>query len=326
MTAAPIASAVAFLGPVLVGVVLVFAGLTKALDPSHFVHHLKDLRLLPAGLLFPAALVVISLQCGLGAALVLHVWLAWLLPAAAVFLLALAALGYWSTATRRAMDCGCYNGLLTFSPLQSLLLDSSYATLLVLAWWWAPADGTRPWTVSAALLAAAGGGLLACGISRYSARHGKPLFELTPLKVGRRWNPRWLQGRLDPSATGGEKLVVFLGPNCSHCKKWIKALNTIHWLPGFPEVQGVVALSPERVPHFLEQDDIRFPVVSVTPWVSARLSRGITPTAALVANGIIQDKWVRAMPKAFTDRLRAETSRVAGSSARPAETALPSLS
>jgi hypothetical protein len=326
MTATPILSAVAFLGPVLVGIVLVFAGLAKALDPSHFVHHLKDLRILPARLLFPAALFVISLQCGLGAALVLHVWPAGLLPAAAVLLLALAVLGYWSTATGRAFDCGCYNGLLTFSPLQSLLLNAGYAALLVLAWWWAPADGAEPWKAFAALLVAAGGGLLAFAVSRSSERRGRPLFELTPLKAGRRWNPRWLRGGPDLSAAGGETLVVFLGANCSHCKRWIKALNTIHWLPGFPEVQGIVALSPERVPHFLEQDGIRFPVASVTPWVSARLSRGITPTAVVVADGVIREKWVQAMPKEFTDRLRAAAASAAGSSAGPSGTAVSSLS
>ncbi|HVG09677.1 MAG TPA: MauE/DoxX family redox-associated membrane protein [Thermoanaerobaculia bacterium] len=324
MTAAPILSAVAFLGPVLVGIVLVFAGLAKALDPSHFVHHLKDLRILPAQLLFPAVLAVISLQCGLGTALVLHVWPAGLLPAAAVLLLALAALGYWSTATGRAFDCGCYNGLLTFSPLQSLLLDAGYAALLVLAWWWAPADEARLWKISAVFLATVGGGLLAFGISHYSARYGKPLFELTPLKIGRLWNPRWMEDNPGPSANGGEKLIVFMGANCSHCKRWIKPLNTIHWLPSFPEVQGVVTLSPERLPQFLEESSIHFPVATVKPWVAARLSRGITPTAVLVRDGIIREKWIQMMPKEFTDRLRAEISRVAGSSTRPAETALPS--
>lgn len=295
----------ALVGPVLVGVVLAFAGLAKALEPDHFVRHLRNLRLFPEGWLLPLTVAVASFQCGLAAALMLRVWPPVVLPAAMLSLLGLAALGYWSTATGRTPDCGCYNGLVTFSPLQSLLLDVGYVALLGISWWWGvTAADPRSWRGAVVLLAALAGGGLAWGLSRYSARNGKPLVELTPMRVGRPWNPRWVQGL---SMTGDEdKLVVFLGANCSHCMKWIKPLNTVHHLPGLPSVQGVVTLAPERLPDYLSRSSARFPVVAVTPWESARLSRGITPTAVVIREGIIREKWIRNMPKAFTDRLRAQ--------------------
>jgi hypothetical protein len=307
-----LASVVGLFGPALVGAVLAFAGLAKALEPDHFVRHLKNLRLLPNRLVLPAALIVVSLQCGLGIGLLLRLWPAWLLPAAMVFLLGLAALGYWSTTTGRTADCGCYNGLLAFSPRQSLLLDVGYASLLGFSWWWGGAAAEPgPWEMAAVLFATLGGGLLAFGLLRHSARHGKSLLDLTPMKVGRPWKARWLPIGAGLSAGEGETLVVFLGANCSHCMQWIKVLNRVHQLPGMPSVQGVVTVRPDRLTDYLSRAGARFPVAPITPWAAARLSRSITPTGVVVRDGVIQEKWVRSMPKSFIDRLRAEVPRAA---------------
>lgn len=305
-----IASAVVLFGPALVGAVLAFAGLAKALEPEHFVRHLKNLGLLPVRLLVPVALAVISLQCGLGAALLLRLRPDWFLPAAMVLLLGLAGLGYWSTATGRTADCGCYNGLLTFSPLQSLSLDAGYASLLGFAWWQGAPPEPRLWTLALVLVAALGGGAVAFGLLGHSARHGKPLLDLTPMKVGRRWKPSWLPSGAELPGER-ETLVVFLGANCSHCMQWIKVLNRVHQIPGLPSVQGVVALRPDRLADYLSRSGARFPVAPITPWAAARLSRSITPTAVLIRDGVIREKWIRSMPKPFVERVRAEVPRAA---------------
>ena len=298
------------IGPLLVGAILFLAGLAKALEPQSFVRHLRRLRLLGEEKVLPAAILLVAFQWGLGMALMVRLWPAWVLPTAILALLALAVLGYWGTATGRTADCGCYNGVLTFSPLQSLFLDAGYVTLLALSWWRGTAGVpiSGPWRTAAVLLATAGGGLATYGLFRYSVQHRKPLIELTPLKVGRRWNPRWLGKDLGLSAAGGERIVAFLGASCPHCKPWVKVLNVVHGRDGLPEVQGVVALPVDRLPGYVDRAGVRFPVVAVKPWVAARLSRGITPTAVVVKDGTIQEKWVRAMPKTFTDRLRTSRS------------------
>jgi hypothetical protein len=321
MTIRPIFAVAALLGPLLVGAVLLLAGLAKALEPPSFVRHLRNLRLLQEKALLPAAVVLVALQWGLGAALMLRLWPAWILPAAILMLLALAVAGYWGTATGRTADCGCYNGVITLSPLQSLLLDVGYIALLAFSWRWETAGTPVPglWRIAAALLATAGGGLATYAFFRYSVRHGKPLIELTPLKVGRRWNPRWLGEDLGSSEAGGEKIVAFLGASCPHCMSWVKVLNAVHGLDGLPEVQGVVALPADRLPGYVSRAEVRFPVVAVRPWQAVRLSRGVTPTAVVVKDGKIAEKWVRAMPKTFTDRLRSARNRLSGATPLPAE-------
>lgn len=299
-------SVLANLGLVLVGVVLTFAGIAKAIEPAFFVSHLKNLRLLDERLLVPAAAVVIVLQVGLGAALLLRFWPAILIPAAMVLLLALASLGYWSTATGRTADCGCYNGVFTFSPLQSLLLDAGYAALLGFSWWSGiPAAESRGWRSAAVLLTGLGAGGMALGLLRYSARHKQAFFDLSPIRAGRRWRPDWLPAGAVLPAGEGETLVVFLGATCPHCLKWMKVLNTLHALPDLPSVQGVVTLPNDELEGYRTQVGARFPLVAISPWVATRLSRNTTPTAVLVEDGIIREKWVGSMPKEFKDRLRA---------------------
>ncbi len=325
MTAGPFLTAVAFLGPFLVGAILLLAGLAKALEPQSFVRHLRNLRLFQEQALLPAAVGLAALQWGLGAALMLRLWPAWMLPAAILMLLALAAVGYWGTVTGRTADCGCYNGVVTLSPLQSLLLDAGYITLLAISWLRGTAGmpAPSPGRITAALLAAAAGGFVTHTFFRYWVRRGRPLIELTPLRIGRRWNPRWLGEDLGISAADGEKIVIFLGASCPHCKPWVKVLNAVHRLDGLPEVQGVVTLPADRLPGYVSRAEVRFPVVAVRPWVAVRLSRGVTPTAVVIRDGRIEEKWVRAMPKTFTDRLRAAQARLSGSLPLPAKGAVP---
>src|SRR5215471_13527949 len=142
----------------LVGLVFLGTGTLKALDSVRFFGQLRRYRLLPPALALPAALLFIAVECALGTALVLGLSL-WLLPAAALMLVAFAALTAWATSTGRVEDCGCYGGLVMLTPAQSLALDGVYVALLAVAWYLAPGDpgatGALGWLVVAATFAAA---------------------------------------------------------------------------------------------------------------------------------------------------------------------------
>jgi len=304
--AGPFISVLAFLGPYIVGGVLFFAGLAKAIDPRHFARHLQDLHMISPLLLVSTTLMLISMQCSLGAALMLSLWPRWLLPTTILSLLVFMVLGYWGMATGRTADCGCYNGALTFSPLQSLLLDIGYIALLLLSWrWTVTINKPNLWKIAIVPAVGIGAGLLTHASFRYSAKHHRPLLELSPLKAGRHWNLHWLQGDAALSAATGKKIIVFLGTNCHYCRRWIKVLNVVHGLKDQPDVIGVVFLHKEDLVEYVNRESIRFPVVTAKPWVMARLARNFTPTAVVVENGTIREKWVGSMPKPFVDRLRA---------------------
>jgi Glutamine cyclotransferase len=73
-----------------------------------------------------ASIAFIALECSLGDALILRLFPKWLFPTMLVLLIALSGLTYWSTATGRIEDCGCYSGLLQIKPQHSLLLNGVY--------------------------------------------------------------------------------------------------------------------------------------------------------------------------------------------------------
>jgi hypothetical protein len=303
-------SASVHFGSSLVGVVLLLAGLAKALDPQNFSRYLGDLRLVSSRFVPSVTFMLVILQCGLGAALVISLWLRWLMPATILLLVALASLSSWAIRSGRTPDCGCYNGIVTFSPEQSLILDAVYVVLLACGWrWGTQVSEPEPWKIASVLVIAAGAGLLAYVSLRHEAETGKPLLELSPLRPGRRWNLRWMKEGSDVSRGDGKKIVVFLGASCHYCRRWIKVLNVVHRLPGFPDVQGIVLLPDKDLSDYVSREGVEFPVTTAKPWVMARLVRGFTPTAVVVEGGVIQEKWIGSMPEPFVEELRALISR-----------------
>lgn len=294
------------------GGVFLFAGLSKAIDPQGFIRHLNRLRLLPRKLLPFAVIAVVIFQCALGAALLLRLWPQALLPGALGVTIALGALGYWSTVTGRTEDCGCYNGLLTLSPRQSLLVDVALVSLLGVAWILGePPQNPETWRITTLSWTAVLSGGLTLASYLYASRRGSPLVDLSPLRIGRPFDPRWLDGKADLSGT---TIVVLLGATCPHCRKWVKVLNLVHRLADLPDVIGAVGAPEEGLDDY--RNSARFPIVALTPWRMARLARGISPTAVVVRDGIIREKWGGAMPEAFAARLRDEILRSSNAAPR----------
>jgi hypothetical protein len=288
------------LGPALVGAVLLVAAVAKAVRPLQFSAHLGRLGLIPARLLLPATGLALVLEGVLGAALVVGAYPAVVVPAAAVLLAALTALTYWSTATGRTEDCGCYGTLARLTPRQSIALNAVYLALLAGAWAWSPPPAPTPlWkpvvSVGAGLLV----GALAALAYAYERRKRRPLVDLSPLRPGRAWRPEW--GGSAEGVEHGRVLVVYLRPSCSHCHRWIQVLNVAHTRPDLYRIVGVMSAGPGAGGEALP--DLRFPVY---PLASARFDRLIwgTPTGIVVEDGVIRERWRGRLPPAFLDRLR----------------------
>ncbi len=289
-------------GPALVGVLFLLGAGLKIADPARFHTHVEGLRILPPGWVHAATQAFTAFEAGMGIALLLGWAPGLVLPAAALLLFALSVTTLWSVSTGRAPDCGCTNGLLEVPPWGSVVLNAVFVALLLVGWALGGRDlspGSPPWKP----LAVAATAVLGGAAFRQAARSGRPLLDLSPLRPGKRWRSAWLSGH-PPGVTEGERIVVWMSQDCPHCKPWIPVLNAVHAHPDLPAVLAGLGRTEEGDGGATAGAPFRFPVVKADALTMMRLAP-VVPTAVLLRDGVIQERWVGGMAPAFGERVRA---------------------
>ena len=281
----------------IVGAVLLFSGFVKTIDSGAFVGHVVQYRLIPPPLVLMACLAFIGLESALGAALVLHVWPQWLVPISILLFIGFAALTLWGAKSGRIEDCGCYGGLLALSPNQSALLDAAYVLILAAAW----LSGVQNYrTASWKLILTAIVMVVSIVVSTKSLQGA--LIDFSRLKKGKHWREKWLKNSRNDLARGSH-FIVFLDKECSWCKRWVPLLNVINVQPELPQVTGVMSLNDREVEAFKNEHLIRFPIAYMDKFLTATMTNAF-PTAVLIENSQIAEKWTGEMPKAYLDNIK----------------------
>lgn len=281
----------------IVGAVFLVTGVVKALSSKSFIELIFKYGLLPPQLAIPTAITFIGLECALGVALILHEFPQWFVPGTIILILCLSASTAWATSTKRTEDCGCYGGLLVITPKQSILLNLGYILLLGWAWLNPVANHyMQTWQWVLALMA-----LVAGSISGWRSQE-KPLVDFSRLKPGNRWHPRWLKDS-PQDLQQGSHFVVFLGKDCPYCKQWVPLLNVMSTQKDLPNVIGILALSHEEISAFKAEHLVRFPVAQMDKLLFGYMVDSY-PTAVLIENGAIANKWLGEIPKEFFDRIK----------------------
>ena len=288
---------VVFFCTFIVGAVLLLSGFAKTIDSAPFVGHVVQYRLIPPQIALITCFVFIGLETALGAALVLHVWPQWLVPISILLFIGFAALTLWGTKSGRVEDCGCYGGLLALSPNQSALLDATYVLILIAAWLF-PAQNylTGLWKLILTAMVL----IISVVVSTKSLRGA--LFDFSRLKKGKHWRTKWLKNSQNDLSSGSH-FVVFLDKECSYCKRWVSLLNVINVQPELPRVTGVMSLNDREVEAFKNGHLIRFPIAHMDKYLAATMTNAY-PTAVLIENGQITEKWTGEMPKAYLDNIK----------------------
>ncbi|MDJ0900349.1 MAG: hypothetical protein QNJ55_16210 [Xenococcus sp. MO_188.B8] len=289
----------------LVGIVFILTGIAKVIEPWKFTRYISDLKLLQPKLVRFSALAFTAIESALGVALILGVFPSVTIPACILLLMGLTVLTYWSTSTERAEDCGCYNGWLDITPTQSIILNLVYITLLISAFVWGNYQPTILWQWMLVLTTLVTSGALAFGFLKYWRENDRPYIDLTPLKIDRTWKPKWLGEDSDSTLMLGSKLVVFLSPQCSQCKKWLNVLKVVHYRDDLPGVIGTIALSTvEAGQDFVDEYGLNYPVIAIERKQQQKLGIDSFPTAILLEDGVIREKWLGVIPEQFVERIR----------------------
>jgi hypothetical protein len=285
-------------GPLIVGAAFVWAGAIKALSPHVFQTHLRNLGWIPPRFVPSAVIVIAAMETGWGIALAMNTAPRPMIAITIVALVLMSGMSWWGVRSGRTTDCGCYGGYVVPSLSQSIGINAAYILLLLVT----PLPlGDTPitaWKILVSVIAAVACGALAASSLRVLRKTGKFLIDMSPLKVGRAWRSRW--GAEVPG--NGEYLVSYLGPECPHCKRWVRVLNAVSQSDGLPKVVGIVSAG-EKLQEFVEESGIRFPVKTIPQTLMNRLVWGV-PATVLVSNGRIQNQWSGNMPPEFFTRFR----------------------
>ena len=287
----------AYICTLLVGLVFLFSGALKVINAKPFIEHVHKYGLIHPRAILHAALVFIGLECALGMALLLHLFPQWMIPGTILFLLVLTSLSLWGAASGRVEDCGCYGGLLLFTPKQSALLNLGYILILGLALILPALEHhAAVWEGMAVFLTFVTGYVLA----RRSLR--APLADLSRLKPGKAWKTGWLKD-ISRNLRQGNHFLVFMSKDCSYCKQWVPLLNVMGTQKDLPDVMGIMSVTDSEMEEFKTQHLIHFPIVRM----ERLLFRSMTdayPTAILLENGVISNKWMGEMPKDYFERIK----------------------
>lgn len=293
---------------VIVGLVFLITGIAKTIEPWKFIDRISQLKIVPAKWNLQTALSFTAIECAFGVALILAVEPTITIPMSILFILGLSALTYWSTSTGRTEDCGCYNDMIEISPTTSLILNGVYIVLLIAALILNPWHSTVLWQWMLVLKTLLTTYALAYGSLIYRSTKGRPCIDLTPIQPKHPWQQSWLDEEINSALNLDSAIIVFLGPKCPACKNWLNVLKVIHNREDLPDVLGIISLastSVEEGEEFVNSYDLNFPVGGLEAKKYQKLGIAGVPTAVLLQNGIIQDKWVGNMPKEFIERIRA---------------------
>lgn len=274
---------------ILVGLVFLLTGLIKVVYSRPFIMHVKSLGILPRSVTEIAASLFIQLECAIGTALVLSAFPRQLLPALVFLILGLSILTAWGVSSGRIEDCGCYGGWLNLRLHQSLALNALYALMLGVGWWLSEVQGRIPmWKVLAVIAVMAATNFLIRGSAN------APLIDLSPLKPGRRWKPRWV----DPSEFAGDRsdslLFIFMSQRCYRCREWDPYILNLRKQPDLPFPVLIFPNNASAIEERLKHVPHRSIATGLFRYLVSQ-----TPTAVLVERGIIQDRWVTRFPDAF---------------------------
>lgn len=277
-----------------VGLILLAAGLVKAVDMELFIRQIRDYGIITE----PVVLVVsawglIVLECGMGVALLVLYRPRVLLPLTALLFLIFAGVTSWAWLTEATQECGCYGAWLRQTPGHAAIENLILIAATVLAWMGCrhrqiPQTRTGVWAVTIACLIG-----LALPLAFDFPTSGIGQSPSKPPELGR----IQVHGLGDVDLNTGGYLIVLMGTDCLHCQEAIPELNTLSEKPDLPMLIALCTSKEADCIEFTEEFLPVFPIGHVSDDLFWRLlSDGIMPRTILLEDGRIKQVWDQTVP------------------------------
>ena len=95
-----------------------------------------------------------------------------------------------------------------------------------------------------------------------------------------------------------------MSPECSQCKHWLSLLKLAQWQDNLPAIVGLIDTENLQIgQNFVDRYFLNFPVVAVDKRLYKKLKIEVVPTAVLLKDGVIQQRWIGLMPMWFINKI-----------------------
>ncbi len=281
-----------------VGLILLIAGLVKAMDMELFIRQMRDYGIISQHVLLAmSAWGLIALECALGIGLLILYRPKILLPLTSLLWLTFLGATIWAWVTGATEECGCFGAWVKSSPGQAVLEDLVLLVASLLAWVWSkelhrPPSRAKVWCVAIAFLT--GIALpLAFGfpISQISQSPWEKIeIELTTLEI---------KGLDQVDLSTGTHLIVLMDTECEHCKEALPELDALAEATDLPSVTALCPNDESARTKFIEKFQPAFPLAQIEEDVFFRLlGPGDVPRAILLRDQRVGGVWDKDVPSA----------------------------
>ena len=207
---------------VFLGAVLILSGGVKALDLNLFVRQIQSYGLITHPQLTAlAAWVMTSLECFLGAALLVNYRPRQAIGLTFALLTAFTLLTLYAVFQGGVEDCGCFGALVKRTPLQATVEDGILLSLCLIAWKGGPAGSSRP--VGPRALVVCSMAVMAAIVPFYSGLPSALLRDGSPESAGI-WTELQVEGIEGLDLGKDTHLVVLMSVGCQHCQEAVPEL------------------------------------------------------------------------------------------------------
>ncbi|MBX7219144.1 MAG: hypothetical protein K1Y36_04295 [Blastocatellia bacterium] len=288
----PLGVKIAWALAALLGGVLLFAGLVKAVEPQAFIKQIADYKILP----WPqthlmVAWAMLGIEAALGAALLVGYRLRLMLTIACVlFVIFLGAVG-WAWMSGATADCGCFGSWVKRTPGQAFAEDAALLAGGLAAWWLARQqtwhNWKEPWRLSVVSGFACVGlvvpvfyGILA-DPAKLAATQSENIFQTVKITG------------LSVDLQKGEHLLAVISTECEHCQASVPTFNS--YLEGKNPFSFVAVCVQEewKRKFFAERFKAKFPLGQISQADFDRIlgSTGDTPHIVYLRSGKVIKTW-----------------------------------
>jgi uncharacterized membrane protein YphA (DoxX/SURF4 family) len=242
---------------VLLGLVFLAAGVAKVADLGFFTYELMKLPLgLPNPVLFALAQAFTVVEITLGVGLLLNLVPRFSLPLSLALLFMFVGIALWAQFGHLTNSCGCFGSILRRSPVETLIEDTVFIMLGMLAWGFT-VKGAPVTRLRVAIL---GVGFLAALSLPYVIPKWKPGPLVKPLS----FSELTIQGT-DLQLGKGEYLLAVMDAKCASCRTALPRLNEISARTDVPRLVAVTPSTRGGFDSFRAGQRVDFPVTNVAP-------------------------------------------------------------